>query len=92
MELKEIEQKVLNKQDLTESEIKFLVYEGDEIDTLTGEKHRWCTFDSTIIKIKEKLYCIDWECGLTEYQDNYFPNQPYEVEAFTRTITDYRAI
>lgn len=39
-----------------------------------------------LLKIKDKLFCIEWEEGLTEYQDNCFWEQPYEVEEVERTV------
>lgn len=43
---------------------------------------------TTIIRIKDKLFAIDWDRGLTEYQEDSFSEQPYEVEKKTRVITE----
>ena len=82
---------------LTEEELVNIVYgefEGVEIiDFITGENNRWTRSVTTIFKYKGKLYALDWEQGLTEYQDNEFYYQPYEVEEYKELIeiTKYRA-
>lgn len=56
-------------------------YEGIEvIDTIEGEHSRWTQHMTTIFKYENKLYALEWEHGLTEYQENEFYDQPYEVE------------
>lgn len=45
-----------------------------------GEQHRWTQDVSTIFEFEDKYYCLDWDRGLTECQENVFYNQPYEVE------------
>lgn len=82
----ELEEKIYNGEHLTESELENAIYECDVIDTKYGKNERWTRPASSIIKIKDKLFCIDWEEGLTEYQFNSFDNQPYEVEEVERTI------
>lgn len=58
----------------------------DVIDVEYGDNREWDRAVSTIIKIKDKLFCINWSQGLTEYQDNHFYEQPFEVEEKTETI------
>lgn len=82
----ELEEKIYNGEYLTEKELRTAVFECDEVTTEYGENRRWSRSVSTIIKIKDKLFCIDWEQGLTECQDNYFEEQPYEVEEVEHTI------
>lgn len=82
----ELEKKIYNGEHLTERELRAAVFECDEVTTEYGENLRWSRSASTIIKIKDKLFCIEWEEGLTECQDNYFEEQPYEVEEVERTI------
>lgn len=82
----ELEKKIYNGEHLTERELREAVFECDEVTTEYGENFRWSRSARTIIKIKDKLFCIKWEEGLTECQDNYFEEQPYEVEEVERTI------
>ena len=56
-------------------------------DSFRGELHRWFIEASTICEVKGKFYCIDWEEGSTEMQEDEFPYQPYEVEPKERVIT-----
>lgn len=62
---------------------------------------RWSTHMSTIIELPSgRLYSIDWESGLTEYQENEYPwnssgrwhHEPIEVEKFeeVKIITRYK--
>lgn len=83
----ELEKKIYNGEKLTEEELKMAVFECSEVTTEYGENRRWSRSASTIIKVKDKLFCIDWEQGLTECQDDCFEDQPYEVEEKTETIT-----
>lgn len=97
MEIKEFESKLKNKT-FTEEELQELVQDylftsqGDRIeyeiiDTIyDDELNRWSRNVQTIIKYKNKYYSILWEQGLTEYQDNGFYEQPYEVIKKTKVI------
>ena len=70
--------KIDNKEPLTEQEIRTLVYEY-AVESEPGDNRRWTRTVTSIIKLCERYFSIDWEEGLTEYQDNEFYNQPYEV-------------
>lgn len=86
MTKKELEEKIYNGETLSESELENAVFNLDEIDVKYDDNRRWNRNVSTIIKIKDKLFCINWSQGLTEYQDNDFYEQPFEVEEKTKTI------
>lgn len=97
MEIEEFESKLKNKT-FTEEELQELVQDylftnqGDRIeyeiiDTIyDDELNRWSRNVQTIIKYKNKYYSILWEEGLTEYQDDGFYEQPYEVIKKTKVI------
>lgn len=97
MEIEEFESKLKNKT-FTEEELQELVQDylftnqGDRIeyeimDTIyDDELNRWSRNVQTIIKYRNKYYSILWEEGLTEYQDNGFYEQPYEVIKKTKVI------
>lgn len=84
--MNELEEKIYNGEHLSESELIDAVFECNEVDTEYGENNRWSRYVSTIIKIKDKLFCIDWEQGLTELQSDYFEDQPYEVKEVEETV------
>lgn len=94
---KEIIEAVYAGENLTESELKYLRWElGMEVDSKEGDEGRWTRCISTIMRLPnpenmdeflDDLWCLDWERGLTEHQENIYSYQPYRVEAFTRTIT-----
>ena len=97
MEIEEFESKLQNKT-FTGEELQELIQDylftnqGDKIgyeivDTIyDDELNRWSRNVQTIIKYKNKYYSILWEEGLTEYQDNGFYEQPYEVIKKTKVI------
>lgn len=74
-------------EELTEKEIKTLIWDGYIIDEIEGETHRWYREVKTIIKIDSELYAIDWDRGLTALQENEYPNQPYRVVRKEKQIT-----
>ena len=71
--------KIDNKEKLTESEISDLVYEC-EVEVKYGQNRRWSRSATTISKLGDRYFRIEWENGLTENQPNEFYNQPTEVE------------
>ena len=42
----------------------------------------------TIIKVGKDYWCIPWQAGLTEFQDNEYLYQPYRVERRERVVTE----
>lgn len=78
------EEEILRKIDagesLTEREIKELVFDGYEVDRENGENRRWTRTVCSVVEVGDRFFCIPWEEGLTEYQENGFYEQPYEVE------------
>ena len=40
---------------------------------------RWTRHITTICKLNERYYAVEWDAGLTEYGENYYDEQPYEV-------------
>lgn len=75
--------------EFTERQLQELVYEH-EFDTIQGEGRRWQRGMKTIVKVEDKCFQIDWEQGLTEYQEDSFYTQPYEVERVEKEITETR--
>lgn len=79
--------KLKSGEKLNESELKTLVYDGVEVDEIEGDHYRWTQSVQTIINIDGELWAIDWQRGLTEYQENEFYYQPYRVEKREKQIT-----
>lgn len=52
----------------------------EKIEVIEGDVGRWSRSMTTIISIDNDFWAIDWERGLTEYQDDEFDLQPYRVE------------
>lgn len=84
---REMLEKIVNKERLTERELSTLVYEGEEVDEIEGEDTRWTRCMTTVINLCGKNVAIDWQKGLTECQENEFYDQPYFVEKKERVVT-----
>lgn len=81
--------KIENGEKLTKKELRTLVFECREIERNDGENRRWTRSVESIIELCGRYFAVIWEEGLTEYQDNEFYYQPYEVEkkTYEKTIT-----
>ena len=82
----ELQEKIYNGKILTEEELRESSLECDIVTTEYGENRRWSRSARTIIKINDKLFCIEWDQGLTEYQEDHFGEQPYEVEEIENVV------
>lgn len=81
--------KVDNGEKLSESEIADFYNEFKQIEETTVYRTRWTDIMNTVVQVPDgRFFMIEWQEGLTEYQDNVFDNQPYEVELheFEKTI------
>ena len=92
--MNDIIEKLKNGEELSEKEIKKMVYEGNFVDEIEGDDYRWQRDVQTIIDIDGQLYAVDWLMGLTECQENDFFNQPYKVKCVEKVIRtkSYEAI
>lgn len=81
--MSEFEKKLLAKIDseenLTENELKTLVYEY-EVESEYGDNERWTRPVDTISTLGGRFFKTFWHEGLTEYQEDEFYDQPVEVE------------
>jgi len=72
--------KIESKENLTEEELKTLVWEyEDESERDEGDCNRWTQSMTSYIKLLDRYFSLNWERGLTEYQENGFYDQPHEV-------------
>ena len=85
--MKTIINKLKNREKLSEKEIKELVYDGNYVDEIEGDDHRWQKEIQTIIDVDGQLYAIDWMRGLTECQENEFYDQPYKVKRVEKIVS-----
>lgn len=81
--------KINNNIQLNENEIQELLWECEYIDQWEGEDHRWDREIFTIIKFENQYFEIPWRKGLTEYQENTYWDQPFEVfpRTYQKTVT-----
>lgn len=94
MEEKEFLAKYDNGEKFTEEELSDLRWEFVEVDTQYGENHRWNRPATTIFRVEDRLFALDWWEGLTEMQEHEFYDQPYEVKEVKKMveITKYERI
>lgn len=90
MNLEDIVKKIDNNEELTEEEIKTLLWEANEIYEEEGEDHRWQRDMFTVVEVNGRCFGISWMKGLTECQENDYWEQPYEVgcETELKTVTN----
>ena len=63
----------------SEEEIENMFYDLEEYEEHSYDKGRWTMPMTTIFRVGDRFIGVDWEAGLTEYQENSYENQPYEV-------------
>lgn len=84
---KSIEEKLQDGDHLTESEIESLCWDYPEVYEEEHDSGRWTTFMTTVVDVNGKNYAINWQRGLTEYQENIYDEQPYECELVEEEVT-----
>ena len=82
-------QKIDSHEELSERELKRLVFSSNVVDVSKGENTRWSRSVTSIVELCNRFFAIVWEEGLTECQENSFYDQPYEVKLheYEKTIT-----
>lgn len=76
---------IVSGQAIKEEEIRCLIGEY-EVESEEGEEYRWTRAITTIVKLKDKHFAIQWNRGLTENQENEYSKQPYEVTEKEKVI------
>lgn len=56
------------------------------VDEQDGDSGRWTKHKTTIFKVNNDLWCVQWEEGLTECQENEFYDQPYKVKCIEDVV------
>lgn len=68
------------------SRMKKTMFDDEDVNAITfideqdGNSGRWTRHKTTIFKVNNDLWCIEWEEGLTELQEHEFYKQPYRVK------------
>ena len=65
------------------------------IDEVEQDHRRWVASMLTVVDYKGQLFGVEWDSGLTEYQENeFYPDKTtiYPVEKFEKTVYDYRPV
>lgn len=79
-------QKIDKHEDLTEKELSRL--REYSIEDIEGDEARWTRSIDSIVELCGRTFMLHWQRGLTEYQENEFMIQPYEVakREITKTV------
>lgn len=78
---KYLKDKILNKKELTEIEVKEIIREDCDIERIESypcDESRWGIIEEVIIKVNDRYFCLSYERGKTEMQDDYFWGQTAE--------------
>lgn len=75
-----LKDKIINGEILVAKEVKDIVFEyTDEleykiVDEISNGHGRWTEYMTTVFELCDngKFYALDWDRGLTEYQENNF--------------------
>lgn len=78
-----------NGEHFSEEELESIIWEGIddtnspidfyEEDKIEGDSGRWQKLITKVFCFGDRFFAIDYEQGLTEYQENSYEYQPYEV-------------
>ena len=75
---KYLKDKILNKKELTETEVKEIIYNDcgiEQIESYPCDESRWGIIEKVIIKVNDRYFSLSYERGKTEMQDDYFWGQ-----------------
>lgn len=96
MKLKE---KFIGETLLTETEVQNLIWnQGDEESGISLEaiqetdSGRWMSYNDAIFEMDGRFYKVEYEQGLTECQENYYPTQVAQRVAkknVVKLVTEY---
>lgn len=76
-----VEDKISKGIELSEEDLKELVFGYAQVHEVEGSSGRWDTPVTTVVQLPSgDLYAVDWSRGLTESHENTFMNQPQKVE------------
>lgn len=78
---KYLKDKILNKKGLTETEVKEIIHEDCDIEWIESYPYgegRWGIIEEVIIKVNNRYFCLFYQRGKTEMQDDYFWGQTAE--------------
>lgn len=82
----ELELKLLEKNSVfSKEELRDLVFEYSD-DEIVKYEGRWTKDISSIIKVEDRYFLIEWKKALTENQEHEFYKQPYEVKREAREV------
>lgn len=70
----------------SEGDLEELVFEAS-CEEIAGQEGRWQRDVTSILKFDGRVFCINWQEGLTEMQPNEFWEQPEEVFVKTELVT-----
>ena len=84
----EVIRRIDSKENFDEDELSELLWRLDEVDRIQYDDDRWTRPVSSILRIGERFFQLDWDKGLTESQQDYYEEQPLEVFYKERVVVE----
>ena len=78
--------KIENHLNLTEDELRTLVFEYEHESTESSDIYKNMRAVETIINLKDRFFCINWSQDIGDWGEHQFYNQPYEVEQLEKVV------
>lgn len=82
-----IQMKLEKGEKLSMDEVEDIRMYFNEVYKDVGENRRWSRSVTSVYEIGDKLYSVDWDEALTESQENFYYDQPYEVTLEEKEVT-----
>jgi hypothetical protein len=84
----EVIRRIDSKESFGEDELSELLWRLEEVDRKQYDDDRWTRPISSILRIGERFFQLNWDKGLTEYQEDYFDEQPFEVFCKEKVVVE----
>lgn len=82
--------KIENGVEFSEEELRDMPWSFTIVDTIeSNEIYKRRRNVSTIFKVKDRFFRLDWVEDLGQYQEHEFEYQPYEVDKIEKQVTKY---
>ena len=87
MDVKEFLNKYDRGEKFSDREKQELIWDWPEVDRIEGDSGRGDKSVAVVIDAGDRYFMIDYQEGLTEYQENYYSDgEVVEVEPYEETI------
>lgn len=82
----EVVRKIKDKEQFSEDEMAQMTWRLTELDRQYEDNRRWSRYCTLILLAHGRYIALDYDEGLTEYQENEYYEQPYFVKPMKKMI------